>query len=367
MNRSILSAALIVAGLSAWMLMGVNSQAEENPVESAEPKVAELMKVQVVNSVAKPVQRLVSVQGQVEASQVVQLKSEVDGRVNELAVAEGTRVTAGTELIKLAQDYRPAQLAEAQARLKKAQSDLQANLKLRKRGLQSENQIVADRAELESARAQVAQARYQLQHTVIKAPFNGVLNTRTVELGDFVERGQQVAELVNDEELIVAGQVPQQFVNGLKIGQVINLRLVTGGTLAGELKFISATANADTRSYRVEVALNNIEHQRLIGTSATMQLPVEELTGHWVPGSVLGLGTEGQLQVKALDSENRVELHQAELIRTDKDGFWISGLPYDVTLVSVGQHFVGVGDQVVPVFGNPIEAKEEAAVHANVD
>ena len=364
MNRSVLSAIAVVAGLSVWMFSGMDSQAEDTAEAPLEKETVVPTKVQVIHSTAKPVQRLVSVQGQVEALRIVQLKAEVDGRVARLPVAEGARVTAGTELIKLADDYRPAQLAEAQARLKKAQSDLRASQKLRKRGLQAENQIVADQAEVESARAQLAQIRYQLAHTRIDAPFAGVLNRRTVEQGDFVERGQQVAELVDDEQLIVTGQVPQHFVNGLQVGQAINMKLVTGESLTGSLQFISATADADTRSYRVEVALENPDHRRLIGLSATLQLPVAELSGHWVPGSVLGLSTEGELQVKTLDGHDRVEIRTVELIRTDKDGFWISGLPEGVVLVSVGQHFVGAGERVDPILN---EQSGEAQAHARLD
>ena len=364
MNRSVLSAVLIVVGLSVWMFVGITSKAESIPEKTTKPQHAELMKVQVIHSTAQPVQRLVNVQGQVEALRAVQLKAEVDGRVAKLPVAEGTRVSAGTELIKLAEEYRPAQLAEAKARLKKAQSDLQASQKLRKRGLQAENRIVEDQAEVESARSQLAQIRYQLTHTRIEAPFSGVLNHRNVELGDFVERGQQVLELVDDEQLVVTGQVPQHYASGLQVGQPVTIKLVTGKHLTGTLKFVSASAEAETRSFRVEVALDNPEHQRLIGLSATLQLPVEELAGHWVPGSVLGLSTVGKLQVKTLNTEDRVELRSVELIRTDKDGFWISGLPQDVVLVSVGQHFVGKGEQVAPVIS---EQNEEAVVHARLD
>ena len=211
MKRSVISAFAIVVGISVWMASGVYSQAEEKSEQPAETTAPQPMKVQVMHSVSQPVQQLVSVQGQVEALRVVQLKAEVDGRVEQLPVTEGTRVSVGTPLIKLAEDYRSAQLAEAQARLKQAQSDLRASQKLRQRGLQAENKIIADQAAVESARAQLAQMRYQLAHTRIEAPFAGVLNQRTVELGDFVERGQQVAELVDDEQLIVTGQLPQHY------------------------------------------------------------------------------------------------------------------------------------------------------------
>jgi len=364
MNRSVLSAVAIVAGLSGWMLSGVASQAEEAPSAAEAPEAQPRMKVEVMSSYAHPVQRTVSVQGQVEALRSVQIKAEVDGRVSAVPVAEGTRIRSGALLVRLAEDYRPAQLQEAKARLKQRESDLKASMRLRKRGLQAENQIVADQAEVEAARAQLAQIQYQLTHTRIDAPFSGVLNRRTVEVGDFVERGMQVAELVDDEQLAVTGQVPQHFAADLNVGQAVTVKLVTGESMVGSLKFVSATADADTRSYRVEVALDNPEHRRLIGLSASLLLPVAELDGHRVPGSVLGLSTDGTLQVKTLDAEDRVVVRDVDLIRTDKDGFWIGGLPAQVTLVSVGQHFVGAGDLVDAVAASE---DEEKSAHARIN
>ena len=364
MKRSVISAFAIVVGISVWMASGVYSQAEEKSEQLAETTAPQPMKVQVMHSVSQPVQQLVSVQGQVEALRVVQLKAEVDGRVEQLPVTEGTRVSVGTPLIKLAEDYRSAQLAEAQARLKQAQSDLRASQKLRQRGLQAENKIIADQAAVESARAQLAQMRYQLAHTRIEAPFAGVLNQRTVELGDFVERGQQVAELVDDEQLIVTGQLPQHYASNVQTGQPIDIKLVNGEKLTGSLKFISAIADTETRSYRVEVALDNPEHKRLIGLSSTLHIPVAQLEGHWVPGSALGLSTAGSLQVKTVDANDRVETHSVELIRTEERGFWISGLPEEIMLINSGQHFVGSGEQVIAVQGTQ---GEEAQIHARLD
>jgi len=361
MNRSVLSAVAIVAGLGAWMLSGQNSEAQDTPAAEKESK-AELMQVEVIRSHAAPVLRTVSVQGQVEALRTVKLKAEVDGRVEALPVTEGARVKTGAQLIRLAEDYRPAQLAEAQARLQQRQSDLRASQKLRKRGLQAENKIVADQAEVEAARAQLAQVRYQLAHTRITAPFAGVLNQRDVEIGDFVERGTQVAELVDDEQLIVTGQVPQHYAGSLTLGQMVTVDLVTGEQLEGAIRFVSATAESATRSYRVEVALDNPEHRRLIGLSASLILPIQQLQGHWVPSSVLGLNAEGALQVKTLDADNRVRERTVSLIRTDKEGFWVGDLPGDVTLISVGQHFVGAGEQVRPV---PGAVKQEATADAS--
>ncbi|MCV6589867.1 MAG: efflux RND transporter periplasmic adaptor subunit [Marinobacterium sp.] len=365
MNRSVLSAVVIVAGLGAWMFSGLaRTDNSPLPVEK-EPQAKPLMKVQVFDSRATLVSRTISVQGQVEALRRVQIKAEVDGRVEMVPVPEGARVDKNAVLIRLAEDYRPAQLQEAKARLKQRQSDLLASQKLRKRGLQAENQIVADMAEVEAARAQLAQIRYQLQHTRIRAPFSGVLNHRNVEVGDFVERGMQVVELVDDEQLVVTGQVPQTYATVLIPGQPVEVQLVTGERLEGSLKFVSATADDETRSYRAEVRLDNPEHRRLIGLSASLILPVAQLQGHRVPGSVLGLSTEGELQVKIVDKNSQVQIETVELIRTDKDGFWVSGLPANVTLISTGQHFVGAGERVEAV--RPAQQQEGAVANASID
>jgi multidrug efflux system membrane fusion protein len=369
MNRSWIAAIGITVLLAVWMLSGIG----QDPVTedtSTNSTAHRLNKVQVMPSQARQVQRLVRVQGQVEAKRVISLKAEVDGKVIALPVEEGDNSKQGQLLVQLAADARPAQVAEMKARVAQRESELKAAEKLRQRGLGSENDVIRQQAEFMAAEAALDQAELQLKNTHIYAPFDAVANRLEVELGDYVEKGQVVAQLVDDSKLVVAGQVPQHSVGNLALGQAVLVEIQTSRNsaieqLVGQLEYVSATANTQTRSYTAEVHIDNQQQRRLIGLSATLLMPLETLSGHWVPSSALGLASDGGLQVKVVDAASTVNTLPVDLIRTGQDGFWLAGLPESAQIITLGQDFVSSGEEV-EVDVHPMEAPATGVLSAAV-
>jgi len=349
MNKSILLALAVVVALGLWMSSGGDPKASEQSAKKDQQSPKSLMKVSVVDSSIESVQRFVIVQGQVEANRSVDIKVEIDGRVAELSVAEGQRIVTNTSILKLSADYRLKQLDQAKALLRQANSDLSASRKLKKRGLLAANKLIADQASVQTARAQLAITQHEVNSTKLLAPFAGVLNSRVVEIGDYLQKGSVVGTLVDDSVLKVTGQVPQQNVGDLKLNEAVEISLSNGLSEFGNLAFISRVADPVTRSYRVEVTLENPELQRLIGLTASLKLPLGIEQGHLLPNSVLGLGSDGDLEVKLLNDKNQVSTAVVKIIRTDKSGFWLSGLASQVTVISQGKDFVSENETVDPV------------------
>ncbi|WP_299197906.1 efflux RND transporter periplasmic adaptor subunit [uncultured Amphritea sp.] len=349
MNKSVLMAAVVVIGMAAWMASGM----QDETTLPSEPEITSpakaLMKVKIRQSSARVVEQFVRVQGHVEANRTIQIKVDIDGRVAALTATEGQRLQAGEKLLQISPAYRSAQLAEADAVLMQRKSDLAASINLKKRGLQSDSKVLADQAAVQTAEAQLARVRHELQETQVNAPFAGILNKRMVELGDYMKIGDVLGELVDDETVKVTGQVPQHSVGRLVENQPVDVILSNDQEMAGRLSFISPVADPVSRSYRVEVQIPNPQHQRIIGLSATLLLPAGEAMGHLLPGSVLGLNKAGSLQVKLVNDKNRVTAAPVEIIRTDTRGFWLSGLDDEVRIITIGQDFVAIGEEVDPV------------------
>ncbi|EPJ53853.1 MAG: hypothetical protein OFPI_09050 [Osedax symbiont Rs2] len=349
MNKSVFSAVVVVAVLGGWMASGVSGNDSEQKDKPLEVKKKPLMKVTVLESKVKTVQRFVTVQGQVEANRSVEIKVEVDGRIAEIAVQEGQRIASGVSIVTLSADYRLKQLAQAKAVLRQRNSDLSASRKLKKRGMIAENRLIADQAGVQTARAELALIQHEVDSASVQAPFDGVLNSRVVELGDYLQKGNVVGVLVDDTVLKVTGQVPQKNVGDLQLNQAVEISLSNGLSAFGNLAFISRIADSVTRSYRVEVTLDNPQLKRLIGLTASLKLPLGTEQGHLLPNSVLGLSTNGDLQVKLLDRQNQVSTAVVEIIRTDKQGFWFKGLAENITVITEGKDFVSNDEIVEPV------------------
>lgn len=358
MNKPILAAVAVSVSLVLWMVSGLAKDAEISGTTEQEPtKPAKLMQVEVTPSIAQVTSKLVTLQGQVEPFRVVNLRSEVDGRVEALPIEQGQRVKAGTVLLRQQMKFRQALKTQAEAQVAHRQSTLKANLKLHAKGLLADTRIAEEKAALAAAQAQLAQIQYEIDNVNLKAPFNGVLNERLVELGDLVDSGQQVATLVDDATLKITAMVPQHQVGSMAIGQEVVATMINGEVAKGKLTYISATADEATRSYRIEVLVDNAAGKQWVGMSSTLSVPVAELEGHRVSTSVVGLDTAGQLQVKVLEAGDIVKAYPVKIIRTESDSLWLGGLPHQVQLITLGQDFVIDGQQVV---GRPSGDKKAA-------
>src|SRR3546814_14385271 len=80
--------------------------------------------------------------------------------------------------------------------------------------------------------------------------------------------------------------------------------------------------------------------------TAEIALPLSATQAHRVSPAVLTLSDKGEIGVKAVDADNRVVFHPVKIVDTDGEGTWVTGLPEQVTLITVGQEYVGPGDSV---------------------
>ncbi len=346
MNKSILLAIGLTGLLIVWMLSGSNNTATAPVNQTLQEH--ELMSVVVSASSAQAIAKTITVQGQVEPNRILSLKTEIDGKVIALPITLGNRVNQGQLLVKIALKTRLAEREQAIANVKFQEQELAATQKLFSQDLESENSLSRIKANLSSAKAALAQIQYEIDNAKIFAPFAGVYDRRYVELGEYLDKGQQVLSLVDDLQLKITAMVPQQQVQNLTLGQEVIATLINGEKLRGPLTFISATSDVNTRSYRIEVLIDNKEHRRLVGMTASLAIPVNETQSHLISSSAISLDKQGRLQVKAIDNNNRVVAYTVSIVRTDADKVWLSGLPEHINLITLGQGFVISGQEVNP-------------------
>jgi len=345
MNKSIMLALGLLGLIIIWMLTGIE---EQQTLANTQKTQAEnkLMRVVVSESVAESVAKEVTVQGQVEPNRTISIKAEVKGKVVALPVVVGSRINKGTELANISLETLLADKAQAIANLKYQEQELAATKNLFNKKLESGSRLSLVEANLASAKAALEKVNHEIKNTNIKAPFSGVLDRQFVELGDYVEQGHEVFLMVDDLKLKITAMVPQQQVESLSLGQQVTATLLSGKKLTGALSFISTTADTKTRSYRVEVLVDNNAHRRIVGMTASLSIPVQKIKAHLVKASIISLNKQGQLQVKAVDQNNKVVVYIVEIVRTDASKIWLSGLPDDVELITLGQDFVIAGQTV---------------------
>jgi multidrug efflux system membrane fusion protein len=188
-----------------------------------------------------------------------------------------------------------------------------------------------------------------LAKTEIRAPFDGILVDRQVEVGDYVMMGDVIAVVSDDDPGLIVADVTELERNNLRIGGKATARLVSGKTATGQIRFISVVADSATHTYEIEVEIPNPKREIPAGMTAELHIPVETILAHNVSAALLSLNDEGVLGIKAVNANNQVIFYPARFVEATTEGIWLADLPNQLRFITLGQGFVRAGDKVQPV------------------
>jgi len=287
----------------------------------------------------------IQVRGRTEALKSVSLKAEVSGRVMSAPVNKGDRVKAGETICMIEANAREANLAQAEALATQRRLEYNASLELAKKGFRSETQVANAKAQLDAASAQVRQAEVELDHTSIKAPFDGLVNDRQAEIGDFLQVGNTCAVLLTEDPYLVVGEVSDRQVSRIFQGQTATVELTNGTVLEGKVRYISNAARVETRTFRVEVEVANPARDLREGMTANILIPTDSAKAHFLTPSLLTLKDDGSVGIRIVE-DGTVQFFPITIAGNTPNGLWVKGLPDQIQLIITGQNFVTEGQKV---------------------
>lgn len=343
---------LVVAWLATG-IVGPRAPGNARPGTVTVGNTETVTRVQVSSRIAEPVTRIISIYGQTEPARTVEMAAETQGRVEAVEAERGRPVRQGAIILRLDTRDRRARLAQADASVHEARTSYQAQLELKGEGYVSETQIAEAVAKLEVAKAELTRAQLDLEYMTLRAPFDGALQDRAVEIGDFVRVGDQVATFVDNTTIIVSGTISERDVRFVHVDDIGHANLATGQEVTGRIRYISPVADPSTRTFNVELEVENPDGTLPAGVTAEMKLPGGKVLAHKISPALLTLSADGEIGLKIVDEYDRVEFFPVELAMSDKDGVWVSGVPESAKIITVGQGYVGPGQTVEPVFTQP--------------
>ncbi|SMH30483.1 efflux RND transporter periplasmic adaptor subunit [Maritimibacter sp. HL-12] len=366
--------------------------AQSRPEEGtdAPPDAAPDTGVSVVafESRAREIDSAVVVRGRTEAARAVDLLAETSGRSVAPPIPKGTLVAEGDELCQIdigtraealaeararlaeAEANAPsaqARVAEAEARLEEAETTLGNTETLAAGGFAADTRVINARAAMrtaeaglataeagaksaaaaiEGARTAVANAEREIAHTRITAPFEGVLETDTAELGSLLQPGALCARVLDLDPIRLVGFVSEMDVDRVEPGAMAGARLTSGREVAGKVTFVSRSADPTTRTFRVEAEVANPDLAIRDGQAAEILIRAAGRTAHLVPQSALTLDDEGTLGVRLAVAEAEGDVARfvpVELLRDSNEGVFVAGLPEVARVIVVGQNYVADG------------------------
>lgn len=342
MDRNIRVALYIGLGITVWFASGLF----EKPEESAETAVVEqALSVEVSQFTPQKYRPKLMLEAITQPYRAVELRAEVSGRLLERPYPEGSQLEAEAVICRLDKDTRPEALSQARAELAVAELDYQGAQRLQQAGIESELAIARAYAALQRARTVERRAQIELANSDITAPFAGVVERYWADQGDFLQPGESCATLLQLNPLKIIAFATEQELGGIQLGAAVNVTLLSGAILPGEVTYVARSDQGSTASYRIEVSADN-KQLLAAGLSASLALPLAEILATKIPAHLVVLDRSGDLVVRGLDSDNRVVEYPVAQVDEALDGIWVTGINQPVRLITVGQNYVAVGDQV---------------------
>jgi membrane fusion protein, multidrug efflux system len=352
-----LASFIVLIAAAAWVLTGefsaVGSQAQEKAEAAVNAPAAEIKKaLRTVAVMAPPLaDHAVSIRisGLTESDKRVAMATRVGGIITKLPVKQGDRVKAGDLILSIDAEEKKSMVKTAEQTLAQRKAEAEASQSLAKRGNLPKLQLDAARSALSTAQSQLDAAKAELERLEIIAPYDGVLDKVDVQLGSSVQQGAPVATLLALDPIIAVGEISERSLGSVKIGGRAQVRLVDGRMADGTIRYISKEANAQTRTYRVEVAIANADLSIPAGMTAEVMLWAAPVKAIQVPRSVVTLSQDGDFGVRGIDKDNKAFFLPVTLIDDATNALVLTGVPDGTRVIVAGQDLVKDGETVTPV------------------
>ena len=186
----------------------------------------------------------------------------------------------------------------------------------------------------------------EVNRTQVKAPFSGFIE-QIVKPGNFLERGQVCATIIQLNPISFIAGVPEYDINKVQVGQKVSLELVTGQKINGKLTFVSKSASPDTRTFIVESQIENPQGLVKDGLTANMTIEIDKVKAHKISPSILLLNDGGKLGIRIVVNSKIAKFIEIIILEDSEEGLWVTGIPEEVEIIIQGQGFVEDGQEVL--------------------
>lgn len=305
----------------------------------------------------KAISEKLSLVGSIIANESVEIKSEIDGSIEEIDFKEGQFVQKGKVLFRINRKKLQAVLAQAEANLKLAEAAAKRYKALVETKAVSQQEYDQAIATLEVNRATKDLSKEQLGDATIEAPFEGVMGERLVSIGQFVAKGVSLGFLVNQDPMKVEFDIPERFLSKIKPGQNIKIHVAAypDEYFSGEVYFINPQIDEQTRTALVKAYIPNSESKLRAGMFANLDLIIDvRMKAIVIPETAL-IVKRDTVSVFVINDKNSVSLRLIETgIYFDGMVEVVEGLSLGERIVTEGHQKLGNGVKVNPVRENPL-------------
>jgi membrane fusion protein (multidrug efflux system) len=306
--------------------------------------------VVAVRAQARPIEESLSFVGSLAANEFVEIRSEIDGVIEQIGFEEGQAVKEGSILFRFDQSKLEASLAQAQANLKLAESTQARYEGLVETGAVSRQELDSALSNFESGKAAVQLLGEQLADATLAAAFDGIVGARQVSKGQYVTRGTPLTTLINPDPIKAQFQVPERYLGELAAGQSVKARVAAypDQEFTGKIFFVAPEVDEATRTVMVKAVVAN--SQGLLRQGMFAQIGwVAELRQKAIVIPETALAIQGDsVSVYVVDAEGTAQPRAVSIgIRLAGEVEILSGLLASDVVITEGLQKIGPGAKVV--------------------
>lgn len=334
----ILLGLLIGLGIQQYYPSTKSAEKKEKAFESSPmPARSQSLSVNAIKLTPTTLTDQLTISGTLEPDELVDIKSEIAGKVEAIYFMEGTYVSKGKVLLEIEHEELKAQIKRTQLQRDLAQQKEQRRKELLEKGGLSEEEYEVALTEYKSLVAEVEELTAQEEKTHIKAPFSGKIGFRYISEGSYLSPGTEIAQLVKVNPIKVTFSVPERFAQNVTPGMDIQFTVEgLSESFSGRLYAKDPTINPNTRTQMVKARSANPGAKLLPGSFARITVPLEAFKKTLAVPTEAVIPELGRQKVfiyqngKAVEEVIKTGIRQAEKIQV------LSGLSEGDTLITSG-------------------------------
>jgi RND family efflux transporter MFP subunit len=346
---SFLAAALLVLG--AGLLSGCSDGQASSAADTSQAPERPPARVETLRLTPTSFEDVIELTGTVEALNDATLSAQAAGTVTVLA-ERGARIPAGGRVAQVDAREEEAAVEQAEARYALAQDRFERQEPLYKDSIISALEFEQVRSERNQARAALAQAEKRLANTRVESPFAGIIEERFVERGEQIRANDPVARVVSTREVRVVAGVPERYANDIRPGTAVRLdfRKYGGTERTAEVTFAGRAINPDTRTFPIEVTLDNPDGRLKPEMVARVSVTRARLDSVVViPRTAVVRDEAGTHAYVAVPTDSTVTAQKRDIVlgpRYAERTVVESGLSMGASVIVAGQNALAPGDPV---------------------
>jgi len=340
---------LIIFLIIFWFIPFKNKESEISPNEIKSSSTASVL---YKKSQESDFNKVYTINSSSVENNTTTAKSLENGVVKKIYIKEGDFIESNKKIVSFENKELSSEHERNAFEMKKTEKDYLNALSLFEKGIISQNALENLELNLSSTKDKFTKSSERIKDLEHFSKISGVVSKILKVEGEEVSINEPIIEIKEIDPIKFIGYVSQKIYKDISIDDNVSV-VIENKKIPGVIKRISKIGDTSTRTFPIEVIVENQDLSIPVGLSAKIEITLQKQKAHIIPGSSLVMSKEQIIGINTVKN-NKVKFYPVEIISSDINGVWVSNIPEKINLIVSGQNFVTDGDMV-----NQIEGENE--------